>query len=163
MLLTVSFCYLTLTSPYAAYSLIYSWPAADARGRSAEFLVKTIFFAMMYLNHSINFALYCITGRKFRRELVDLLNVCRRSNLGTGSSVKTMRSNCVEMEPLNNESQRLHQRQQQQQLVARFYVARDSVAVADGTSPTRDESSDEDGNCVNSVQDNSQQYPEYNC
>jgi len=34
----------------------------------------------MYLNHAINFYLYCLTGKRFRRELAEMLN-CGRTPL----------------------------------------------------------------------------------
>ena len=41
---------------------------------SRYFLVKIICFLLMYLNHAINFYLYCLTGKRFRKELAAMLN-----------------------------------------------------------------------------------------
>jgi len=41
---------------------------------SRYLLVKTICFLLMYVNHAINFYLYCLTGKRFRRELAAMLN-----------------------------------------------------------------------------------------
>jgi len=47
---------------------------------SRYLLVKTICFLLMYLNHAINFYLYCLTGKRFRKELAAMLN-CDRLKL----------------------------------------------------------------------------------
>ena len=47
---------------------------------SRYLLVKTICFLLMYLNHAINFYLYCLTGKRFRKELTAMLN-CDRLKL----------------------------------------------------------------------------------
>jgi len=41
---------------------------------SRYLLVKTVCFLLMYLNHAINFYLYCLTGKRFRKELAAMLN-----------------------------------------------------------------------------------------
>ena len=41
---------------------------------SRYLLVKTVCFLLMYLNHAINFYLYCLTGKRFRRELAAMLD-----------------------------------------------------------------------------------------
>jgi len=49
-------------------------------------LVKTICFLLMYLNHAINFYLYCLTGKRFRKELAAMLNCSRLSLTCRGGS-----------------------------------------------------------------------------
>ena len=102
MLLTVSIAWLLLTAPWTIESLINSSSSKDPRTRARQGLAKTICFMLYYVNHSINFFLYCITGNKFYRELVDLylhvIACTRRPWLVETPSVKTTRSNCVEME-----------------------------------------------------------------
>ena len=36
-------------------------------------LVKTVCFLLMYVNHAVNFYLYCLTGKRFRKELAAML------------------------------------------------------------------------------------------
>lgn len=102
MLLTVSIAWLLLTAPWTIESLINSWDSKDPRTRARQVLAKTVCFMLYYANHSINFFLYCITGNKFYRELVDLylhVTACtRRPWLVETASVKTIRSNCVELD-----------------------------------------------------------------
>ena len=47
---------------------------------SRYLLVKTICFLLMYVNHAVNFYLYCLTGKRFRKELAAMLN-CGRVTL----------------------------------------------------------------------------------
>jgi len=102
MLLTVSIAWLLLTAPWTIESLISRSDSKDPRTKARQGLAKTICFMLYYVNHSINFFLYCITGNKFYRELVDLylhIVVCaRRPWLVETPSIKTTRSNCVEMD-----------------------------------------------------------------
>ena len=74
MLLTVSFTFLLLTGPFTLHSLIVG-DTKDQRAAARNLLSKTICFMLMYANHSINFYLYCITGKKFRNELLALLSM----------------------------------------------------------------------------------------
>lgn len=76
MLLSVSFVWLVLTGPYGMWSLVTPNPKTQEE-RDRKTLLKIIFFLLMYINHAINFYLYCLTGRKFRRELIALVSVLR--------------------------------------------------------------------------------------
>ena len=68
MLLGVSFCWLLLTTPQTLYGLAAPAPASlEEAGR--QYLIKTLCFLLMYLNHALNFFLYCLTGQRFRQEL----------------------------------------------------------------------------------------------
>jgi len=82
MLLTVSFAFLITTFPMnttlivSAYilrmaslpnGLIRDYPLA-----ARVILLRTVCELLMYVNHSINFFLYCATGQKFRRQLCAL-------------------------------------------------------------------------------------------
>ena len=71
MLLTVSFTWLFFTAPFNIQTLL---ALKDIRFKSParQLLSKTICFLLMYLNHSINFLLYCVTGKRFRIGMKDL-------------------------------------------------------------------------------------------
>ena len=72
MLLTISFSFVLTTLPMNM-SLIASVlidPNTDLQSLSKFKLVKTITELLMYVNHSMNFFLYCATGHKFRRQLI---------------------------------------------------------------------------------------------
>lgn len=72
MLLAVSFTWLILTAPFTLFIFV-SEAADDPEQQAKQFLLKTVCFTLLYINHSINFYLYCVTGRKFRNELKEFL------------------------------------------------------------------------------------------
>lgn len=71
MLLAVSFTWLLMTAPFSL--LIFMGKVYSSK------VGKTICFLLMYTNHSVNFFLYCLTGKKFRRELKELFTVNKRT------------------------------------------------------------------------------------
>lgn len=77
-LLCISFVWILTTTPSALYTVL----PLRAKSMSQEalyFFIKVICYIFMYVNHSINFFLYCITGQAFRRQLLKLLcRTCRR-------------------------------------------------------------------------------------
>lgn len=81
MLLTVSFSFLITTLPMnGALIATAFWNMKQHEPHEvASFqLGKTITELLMYVNHTINFFLYCATGKKFRKQIIQL--VCRRKN-----------------------------------------------------------------------------------
>jgi len=80
MLLTVSFAFLLTTFPMNTTVIAMScWQASLPNGLVTDLglatkliLVRTVCELLMYVNHSINFFLYCATGQKFRRQLCAL-------------------------------------------------------------------------------------------
>ena len=57
---------------------------------SRYLLVKTICFLLMYVNHAINFYLYCLTGKRFRRELTAMLKCSQLTLLCRGGAEETV-------------------------------------------------------------------------
>lgn len=97
MLLAVSFAWVLLTSPYSFYGML------SVLAPRQNMVLKGVCFILMYTNHAINFALYCLTGKKFRRELVELFTRAmrrrRRSTPNASPSVKTQRtSHMIELD-----------------------------------------------------------------
>ena len=84
MLLTLSFSWLVLTAPYAIISVLMT-AVPDLLTVNTTVAVKTVAFILLYLNHSINFYLYCVTGQKFRQEFIEL--VCRRRQTDGSSEI----------------------------------------------------------------------------
>lgn len=80
MLLLVSLSFLITTLPMnVTIILTASWNNGHIHSNSqmATFiLAKTVSELLMYVNHSINFYLYCITGRTFRMQIVNILCRC---------------------------------------------------------------------------------------
>ena len=80
MLLTVSFAFLITTFPMNTTLIATScWMKSMPNGLVTDLslaakliLVRTVCELLMYVNHSINFFLYCATGQKFRRQLCAL-------------------------------------------------------------------------------------------
>jgi hypothetical protein len=99
MLLTVSFTWFFMTAPFAL--IIFLGNAETDK------IVKTIIFLLMYMNHSVNFFLYCLIGRKFRRELRELFTCKRKRRIKTNgielkskATDKSLVSGDVEKVPL---------------------------------------------------------------
>ncbi len=91
ILLIISFAFLILSTPSGVF-LIYRRvslgishsPAYIAKVR----LVQVIFAIMMYLNHSLNFVFYCISGTRFRQELIIMLT-CHKHTPALGITTMT--------------------------------------------------------------------------
>jgi len=66
MLLVVSIAWLLLTTPYAVFTLCVQKFSRDPQTAAMQGLVRVLCFLLMYINHAVNFLLYCLTGRKFR-------------------------------------------------------------------------------------------------
>ena len=71
-LLCISFVWIFTTTPSALYTVLPLKPQT-MDDRAKLLLVKIICYLIMYVNHSINFLLYCITGRNFRYKFSRLL------------------------------------------------------------------------------------------
>jgi len=84
MLLVVSFAWLVLTTPFAVCGLIFAVGDVDRDLVVLLMPLKAVAFLLMYTNHAINFYLYCLTGKKFRHELIDTLAACRCALPGRG-------------------------------------------------------------------------------
>lgn len=72
MLFTLNIVFLLSTSPISIYNVGYSY---WAEGASAELYARldlwwAVVNMFMYTNNSLNFLLYCLSGTKFRREVV---------------------------------------------------------------------------------------------
>ena len=93
MLVIVSLSWLILTGPFTLWSFVAT-QTRDPEEKAKDFLAKTICFLLMYVNHGINFYLYCVTGKKFRKELKEMI-FGPRTHRGFGnskSSFATMRT-----------------------------------------------------------------------
>ena len=85
MLITVSLAFLILTGPVAVTYFITLGP---------DLLLRAVIVPMRYINHSINAVLYCVSGSRFRNELMKTFpfHLCRN---------KTARSQTVSSMVLN--------------------------------------------------------------
>jgi hypothetical protein len=75
MLLSVSFTFLLTTLPLNITLIVTFLEGENPSNEhiAREALLQTITELLMYVNHSINFFLYCATGIRFRRKLVNIL------------------------------------------------------------------------------------------
>ena len=74
-LLVVSFAFIILCLPNALFLNIirYLQPVPGTHFFAKCFLFFNVAGVMLVLNHTVNFLLYCITGAKFRNELLLML------------------------------------------------------------------------------------------
>ncbi|KAL8582417.1 hypothetical protein ACOMHN_057644 [Nucella lapillus] len=96
MLLTVSFAFLLTTLPMNVSLIVTAFWQHQRHSltHTVRFqLAKTVAELLMYLNHAINFALYCATGHKFRQQIVHLLR-CRRDTYSAWTSLHNDDTRC---------------------------------------------------------------------
>ncbi|XP_053405382.1 CX3C chemokine receptor 1-like [Mercenaria mercenaria] len=92
MLLIVTFTFLFLSAPNVILICIrnkyfdFSLQVDDFRDIAVFRLVSTVTMFCLYVNHAVNFLLYCISGQMFRRELWKLLT-CKYDVARAGSSI----------------------------------------------------------------------------
>ena len=68
-------------SPFTMFIFISN--ASETPGMTLEddakfFFFKTICFSLLYINHGINFYIYCLSGRRFRKEFLEVIVSVRR-------------------------------------------------------------------------------------
>lgn len=76
MLLSITFAFILLTAPSMIVHIIREQAIFDQSQPSnvAKYiLTRQVLRLTLYLNHSINFFLYCVAGTKFRRELAAMI------------------------------------------------------------------------------------------
>ena len=74
MLLVISITFLTTSLPIVTLQQIQSHYRLP-ESRTID-LIKGVFLVLQYLNHSINFFLYAVTGKSFRKEFFSLFDAC---------------------------------------------------------------------------------------
>ena len=92
LLVTVSIMLILLTGPSSVVFSITHYP---------DLVFVAVLHAMATLNHSINSALYCVVGTRFRREMINTL-LCRRTEsqfYNNGSIRQTRNSRKKTMSP----------------------------------------------------------------
>lgn len=111
MLLTVSFSFLICSAPKVIL-LIVREDAFEFYGENGSInwqdlatyrLVSAITNIFLYINHSINFFLYCVSGRKFRQELRSIFRHPTKSFQLRGKR-RSVASTCTSMSELNSRS-----------------------------------------------------------
>ncbi|CAF3608406.1 unnamed protein product [Rotaria sp. Silwood1] len=104
-LLVISFIFVLCTLPISIRHLLAEFiPGYRHTSTTYWQITQLILTILMYLNHAINFVLYCLTGRAFRRE-------CRRL-LSDLWSLKNIRISCI----VNSNTNKHHHYHQQMSL-----------------------------------------------
>lgn len=83
MLLTISFAFLLTTLPRTVTSIaaaFFNQYRRDLARVAAFEFAHTVTDLLMYVNHSMNFFLYCATGQKFRHQLIWMVCYARSSS-----------------------------------------------------------------------------------
>lgn len=81
MCLSASFAFMAFIAPSLVLLIGSPYWSNDDETNEAYNFAKAINNQLVYVNHSINFFLYCLTGAKFREELVELLR-CHKDGSG---------------------------------------------------------------------------------
>ncbi|GFO05191.1 FMRFamide receptor-like [Plakobranchus ocellatus] len=125
MLLVLSASWLVLTMPHTVYRLnrmISKTSPSTTKEEAESGLLNTATYLPLYINHSINFFLYCALIKGFRREVralgstiacfcLSLLRPCRsRCCRGRRSKSATSSTSSGHCGPIRNNSQQLQQR-----------------------------------------------------
>ncbi|KAK2190140.1 hypothetical protein NP493_86g03015 [Ridgeia piscesae] len=103
MLLSVTFAFIILTGPIAVTLILEkSWvPPKEAHGSAIWRLWRTVVSNLMYTNHAINFLLYSVSGRKFRREFCRIVP-CIKCCGGAGGESDTSRNVAIMVTPASD-------------------------------------------------------------
>ena len=101
MLLAVSFSWLTLTAPFVLWTFLAT-NSNNQSEREKTMLAKAVCFLLMYVNHGVNFYLYCLTGKKFRHELFALFSGRKKYRRNGTMGSRTLRSSVYHTSYYNN-------------------------------------------------------------
>ena len=130
MLLVISFVWLALTTPYGIFSVSRT-QLSEVMDPSVLRFSVTICFLLFYLNHSVNFYLYCLTGQKIRKEFIELFlcifrcSKVHRRRKSVNKTIKTQRT------PVANEAEfrLISANAQLRRLSARLELVRNEAPV----------------------------------
>ena len=81
MLVVVSGVFIMSVLPHYVLAIFSGFvEASDVQTSSIRYFLRQLFISFWCINHSVNFYLYCMTGRKFRSELVKMFRVRKRKS-----------------------------------------------------------------------------------
>ncbi|KAK7501804.1 hypothetical protein BaRGS_00006890 [Batillaria attramentaria] len=94
MLLLVTSTFLVCVGPMAFIIVAerYFWFPSTPQEFATRYFVRTIFNNLDYTNHALNFFLYCVSGRRFRQELVDTFSFLCPAKVKATTSAKGVTS-----------------------------------------------------------------------
>ncbi|XP_074660611.1 putative G-protein coupled receptor 139 isoform X2 [Tubulanus polymorphus] len=76
MFLAISLTFLCLITPSISVVISIPYWGTGMHDRARLYLTLAVTEILVYSNHSVNFVLYCITGRRFREEFLKLCSCC---------------------------------------------------------------------------------------
>jgi hypothetical protein len=89
MLLVISITFITTSLPIVTLQNVEQHFKLNS---SHELnMLRGVFLVLQYLNHSMNFFLYAVTGKSFRKEFYSLFDVCKK-NKNSGNQPKILNS-----------------------------------------------------------------------
>lgn len=96
-LIAISFIFLVTTTPLVLFKLILYFKGhyqmkEEIYQSGLIQLIDVIFEMLMYVNHSINFLLYCATGNRFRQHVLSLILCGSRSSSRQTEATKFQKS-----------------------------------------------------------------------
>ncbi len=92
ILLSVTFAFLILTFPayaYFFYTRVYSGTSEIPRSSALWFFVAQLAHKLYYTNNGINFFLYVLSGRKFRKDVLKLCSCDKNKVKGSNMSFRS--------------------------------------------------------------------------
>ena len=82
VLLIVAFVFCLTTAPLCIYYVLVPMLMEDGNTTFEEFQLYVLLYALVciayYMNNSINFMLYCLTSKRFRREFFTMIGLKNR-------------------------------------------------------------------------------------
>ena len=89
MFLSVSIVFLILLTPAILHYATSAYWVKTPGQQATSTLITAIFETLSYANHSVNFFVYCLTGKRFRREFLALLRFKKRHQVQGASATAT--------------------------------------------------------------------------
>ena len=93
ILITISFSFLVTTAPISIFLIATGaqWGTVASISQLGKRTMWAVFNMLTYVNNTINFLLYCVSGSRFRRELVAMFRRTRR--IAPKTTKRTQRTN----------------------------------------------------------------------
>ncbi|XP_013405524.1 uncharacterized protein LOC106170276 [Lingula anatina] len=121
MLFVVTIIFLILATPSFINLIIEPYQHINSsRQKATQRLTSTIVLMLNYSNHTINFLLYCVSGRRFRNEFLRMLrrNAGRRFESNFGSSRGSISQSQVIPDPAATRNENGRERNQENAVTA---------------------------------------------
>ena len=93
ILITISFSFLITTAPISIFLIATGaqWKSVASISQLGKRTVWAVFNLLTYVNNTINFLLYCVSGSRFRKELITIFR--RKRTIAPTKTNRTLRPN----------------------------------------------------------------------